>query len=64
MDPDLPFSIQTRQSDRKRLTKKYNPYEDEFVVERKDLKKILELVGPEQIPASKDVDIVDDQDKE
>ena len=26
LEPDLPFAIQTRQSDRTRLTKKYNPY--------------------------------------
>ena len=55
----------TRQSDRTRPAKKNNPYRDDFVVERIDLKKILEeLVGLEEIPASQDIDIVDDQDKE
>ena len=38
LEPDLPFTIQTRQSDRIRLTKKYNPYEDDFIVDRIDLK--------------------------
>ena len=38
--PDLPCAIQTRSSDRTRLTKKNNPYEDDFVVDRIDLKKI------------------------
>ena len=40
-EPDLPFMIQTRQSDGTRLTKKYNPYRDDFVVDRIDLKKIF-----------------------
>ena len=39
LEPDLPFTIQTRQSDRTRLTKKYNPYGDDFVRDRIDLKK-------------------------
>ena len=42
MDPDLPFTIQTRTNDRTRSKKKYNPYGDDFVVDRIDLKKIGE----------------------
>ena len=50
LEPDLLFTIQTRQSDRTRLTKKYKPYGDDFVVDRIDLKKIVEeLVGLEEI---------------
>ena len=65
LEPDLPFTIQTRQSDGTRLTKKYNPYGDDFVVDRIDLKKIgEEVVGLEEITVSQDIDIVDDQDKE
>ena len=41
LEPDLSFTIQTRQSDRTRLTKKYNPYGDDFVVDRIDLQKIV-----------------------
>ena len=40
LEPDIPFTIQTRQSDRTRLTKKYNP----FVVDRIDIKRIVEEV--------------------
>ena len=40
LEPDLPFAIHTRQSDRTTLTKKYNSYGDDFVVDRIDLKKI------------------------
>ena len=65
LEPDLPFTIQTRQSDGTRLTKKYNPYGDDFVVDRIDLKKIgEEVVGLEEITVSQDIDIVDDHDKE
>ena len=42
LEPDFPFTIQTRRSHRTRLTKKYNPSGDDFVVDRMDLKKIVE----------------------
>ena len=65
LEPDLPFPTQTRQSDRTRLTKKYNPYGDDFVVDRMDLNKIVEeLVGLEEITVSRDIDLVDDRDEE
>ena len=65
MEPYLPFTMQTRQSDRTRPEKKYNPYGNDFVVDRIDLKKIVqELVGLEEIPFSQDIDTVEDQDKE
>ena len=50
LELDLPFTIQTRQNDRTRSKKKYNPYGDNFVVDRIDLKKIgEEVVGLEEI---------------
>ena len=65
LQPDLSFAIQPRQSDRQRITKKYNPYGDDFIVDRIDLKKIAEqLVGLEEIPASRDIAVVDDEDEE
>ena len=65
IEPDLPFSMQTRQSDRKRPAKKYNPYGYDLVVVRIDLKKTVEdLMGLEEITVSEQVDIVDDQDRE
>ena len=39
LEPDLPFTIQTRQNDGTRPKKKYNPYGDDFVVDRIDLKR-------------------------
>ena len=65
LEPDQPFTIQTRQSDRTRLTKKYNPYGDYFVVDTVDLKKIVvEVVGIQEITVSQDIDIFDDHDEE
>ena len=65
LEPDIPFTIQTRQSDRTRLTKKFIAYGDDFVVDRMDLKKIVEeLVRLEEITVSQDIDIVDDRDEE
>ena len=65
MEPDLPFTIQTRQNDGTRPRKKNNPYGDGFVVDRIDLKKIVEeVVGLEEITVSQDIDIVDDHDDE
>ena len=65
MDPDLPFTMQTRQGDGKRPRKKYNRYGDDYVVDKIDLKKIVEeVVGLESITVSQDIDIVDDHDQE
>ena len=59
------ITIQTRQNDRTRPRKRYNPYGDDFVVDRIDLKKIgEEVVGLEDITVSQDIDIVDDHDEE
>ena len=65
LEPDLPFTIQTRQKDGTRPRKKYNPYGDDFVVDRIDLKKTVEeVVGLEEITVSQDIDIVNDHDDE
>ena len=65
MELDLPLTIQTRQNDRTRPRKRYNPYGDDFVADRIDLKKIgEEIVGLEEITVSQDIDIIDDHDEE
>ena len=65
LEPDLPLTVETRQNAGKRSRKKYNPYGDDFVVDRIDLKKIVEeVVGLEEITVSQDIDIVDDHDEE
>ena len=51
--------------DRTTGQKIYNPYGDDFVVDRLDLKKIVEeVVGLEGITVSQDIDIVNDYDQE
>ena len=61
----MPLTVQTRQNDRTRPRKRYNPDGDDFVVDRIDLKKIREeVVGLEEITVSQDIDIVDDHDDE
>ena len=61
----FPFTIQTRQKDGMRPRKKYNPYGDDFVVDRIDLKKIVEeVVGLEEITVPQDIDTNDDHDDE
>ena len=65
LEPDLPFTIQARQNDRTRSKKKYNPYGDDLVVDRIDLKKMVEeVVDLEDITVPQDFDIVDDHDEE
>ena len=65
LKPHLPFTIQNRQNDGTRPKKKYNPYGDNFVVDRIDLKNIVaEVVGLEGIKVSQDIDIVDDHYQE
>ena len=65
LEPDLLFTIQTRQGDGRRHRKKYNRYGDDFVVDRIDLKKIVEeMVGLQGITVSQDIDIVDDHHQE
>ena len=41
MEPDLLFSMQTKQSERTETAKKCNPYGDDIVVDRIDLRKIV-----------------------
>ena len=58
-------TFRLRQSGRTRLTKKYNTYGDDFVVDRIDLKRIVEeLVSLEELTVSQDVDMVDDHNEE
>ena len=59
LEPDLPFTIQTRQSDTTRLTKKYNPYGQDRSEEDRE-----KVVGLEEITVAQDIDIVDDRDEE
>ena len=57
--------METLQSDMARPIKKYKPYGDDFVVDRRYLKKkIDDHLGLEGLTVSRELNIVDDQDKE
>ena len=46
LHPDLPFTMETRQSKKGRNKKKNNPYGEDFVIDRKNLSAVMEsLVG-------------------
>ena len=65
IEPDLPFSMQTRQSVPERPAKKYNPYRYDLIAYRMDLKKVAKnLVCLEEVTAPQEAFIVDDQEKE
>ena len=52
MQQVMPFTMQTRQSSRAIPAKNYNPYVDDLVLDKIDLKKVTEeLVGVEEIIA-------------
>ena len=55
LEPDLSFTIQTRQNDRTRSKKKYNPYGDVIADE---------VMGLEGSTVSQDIDIAHDHDEE
>ena len=55
LEPDLSFTIQTRQNDRTRSKKKYNPYGDVIADE---------VMGIEGLTVSQDIDIAHDHDEE
>ena len=62
---NIEVSMETRQSDMARPIKKYKPYGDNFVVDRRyPKKKIEDHVGLEGLTVSQELNIVDDQDKE
>ena len=62
MEPDLLFSMQTQRSDGERPAKNVITIGTTLWY-RRDLKRLAEdLVGLEEITASQEVDIVDDQD--
>ena len=65
MERDLPFTMQTLHSSRVRSGRRCYLYRDDFVVDRTDQEKIAEeIVGLEEVAASKEVDTADDQDND
>ena len=65
VEPDFPFTMETRQSKRGRNKKKYNGYGEEFVVDRIVLSDLADsIVGLDEIKVSQEIDLVNDTDQD
>ena len=63
IQPDFPLTMETRQSKRGRNKKKYNPYSEDFVIDRIVLKDTIDsLVGLDEVAVPKEIELVDDMD--
>ena len=61
VQPDFPFTMETRQGKRGRNKKKYNPYGEDFVIDRIVLINVMDsIVGLDKIVVPQDIDLVDD----
>ena len=65
VQPDFPFTMETRQSKKGRNKKKYNPYGEDFVIDRIVLSNMMEsLVGLDEVAVPKEIDLVTDMDQD
>ena len=63
--PDFPLTMETRQSKKGRNNKKYNPYGEDFVVDRIVLSNTIEsLVGLDEVAVPREIDLVKDMDQD
>ena len=61
LELDFSLTMETRQSRRGRNKKKYNPYVEDFVVDRIVLDDVADsVVGLDEIVVSQNVDLIDD----
>ena len=57
--------METRQSKKGRNKKKYNPYGEDFVIDRIVLSDMMEsMVGLDKLAVQKDIDLVNDMDQD
>ena len=65
MQPDFPLTMETRQSKKVRDKKKYNPYGEDFVIDRIVLSDMMEsLVGLDEVAVPREIDLVNDMDQD
>ena len=65
VQPDFPFTMETRQSKKGRNKKKYNPYGEDFVIDRIVLSNMMEsLVGLDEVAVPQEIDLVNDMDQD
>ena len=63
--PDFPFTMETRQGKRGKNLKKYNPYGEDFVIDRIVLSKMMDsLVGLDEVVVSQDIELVNDTEQD
>ena len=65
VQPDFRFTMETRQSKKGRNKKKYNPYGEDFVIDRIVLSDMMEsLVGLDEVAVPQEIDLVNDMDQD
>ena len=65
IQPDFPLTMETRQSKKGRDKKKYNPYGEDFVIDRIVLSDSMEsLVGLDEVAVPREIDFVNDMDQD
>ena len=65
IQPDFPLTMETRQSKRGKNQKKYNPYGEDFVVDRILVSDVIDsLVGLDEVAMLEEIDLVNDLDQD
>ena len=65
IQPDFPLTMETRQSKKGRSKKKYNPYGENFVIDRIVLSDMMQsLVGLDEVAVPREIDLVNDMDQD
>ena len=65
IQPDFPLTMETRQSKRGKNKKKYNPYGEDFVVDRIVVSDLMDsLVGLDEVAVLEEIDLVNDMDQD
>ena len=63
IQPDIRLTMETRQSKKGRDKKKYNPYGEDFVIDRIVLSDMTEsLEGLDEVAVPREIDLVKDMD--
>ena len=65
IQPDFPLTMETRQSKRGKNKKKYNPYGEDFVVDRIVVSDMMDsLVGLDEVAVLEEINLVNDMDQD
>ena len=65
VQPVFPLTMETRQSKREKNKKKYNPYGEDFVVDRIAVSDVMDsLVGLDEVAMLEEIDLVNDMDQD